>query len=680
MSFFGRISQSGLFTQIATFPGVASGSAQTTAWSPLKTGLRYEWYATVSDGSTTTTSATRTFNTAAGTDPVLVGAGDIADCNSTGDDATGALVTGVAGNVFTHGRQRVHERHGRRSSRTATTRRGAARPRPARGRPGNHDWNTGNLNGYFGYFGAPAGRDPATRRTTATTSAPFWHVVVLDSDCARVTGGCARARRRCSGCQRPGRQLRAGTSSRCGTTRASAPAPTNFTDVQPFVDALYAAHADLILLGHDHIYERFGLHGPTGAADPNGIRHITVGTGGVEPSRVGTVRANSEVRNASTYGVLQARAAPDELRLGVLPDRRLQLHRLRQQSIVGANSPPSATVVLTPTAAPSTNDVLTATATKSDPDGDPVSLTWEWRVNGVLRRTFTSGSALADTFDLSQAGNGNAGDTVTVTVTPSRRHAHRHAGQRASLDDHTPPTSAAGLHDRPDRPDPGRGRHRRARRERHRPRGRHPDLRRDRACPRASPSIPHRRHQRSARLDDGRHLRRHRHGLGRLPPPTPTRSGSRSRTPTTRRSSRPTCSTGPTPRAPRSARRRRDRRRQRHADLQRHGPAGRHHDHLRQRRDQRHPGRQASAGVYNVTSRSPTAPRARHRRHVHLDGRRPRIRRLPPRPACGAGPRTARSRSSGRPTPSRTSRATACTARPRRRADHGQRARRRERC
>ena len=103
VTFFGRVAQSGNFAQIATFPGVAQGTAQTTNWTPLKTGLRYEWYATVSDGTTTAQSATRTLNTAAGTDPVLVGAGDIADCNSTGDEATGALISGIAGGVYTTG-------------------------------------------------------------------------------------------------------------------------------------------------------------------------------------------------------------------------------------------------------------------------------------------------------------------------------------------------------------------------------------------------------------------------------------------------------------------------------------------------------------------------------------------------------------------------------------------------
>jgi hypothetical protein len=62
---------------------------------------------------------------------------------------------------------------------------------------------------------------------------------------------------------------------------------------------------------------------------------------------------------------------------------------------------------------------LTATATKADVDGDPISLTYVWTVNGVTRKTTTSASALTDTFDLSAAGNGDAGDTVTVTVTPN---------------------------------------------------------------------------------------------------------------------------------------------------------------------------------------------------------------------------------------------------------------------
>jgi hypothetical protein len=84
----------------------------------------------------------------------------------------------------------------------------------------------------------------------------------------------------------------------------------------------------------------------------------------------------------------------------------------------GDTHPPIATVKLN-TASPATNDALTATATKSDADGDPVTLTFVWKVNGVVKQTVTSSTSLTDTFDLSVAGNGNHGDTISVEVTPT---------------------------------------------------------------------------------------------------------------------------------------------------------------------------------------------------------------------------------------------------------------------
>ena len=69
--------------------------------------------------------------------------------------------------------------------------------------------------------------------------------------------------------------------------------------------------------------------------------------------------------------------------------------------------------------APLPQDILTATATKADADGDPVSLTFVWTVNGTVARTFTSATALTDTFDLSTLGAGDAGDTIVVSVTPN---------------------------------------------------------------------------------------------------------------------------------------------------------------------------------------------------------------------------------------------------------------------
>lgn len=70
-------------------------------------------------------------------------------------------------------------------------------------------------------------------------------------------------------------------------------------------DALYDVRADLVLDGHEHFYERFAKQNSDGQAVPDGIRQITVGTGGngaLYP--FGTPLPNSEVRNNTSRGVL----------------------------------------------------------------------------------------------------------------------------------------------------------------------------------------------------------------------------------------------------------------------------------------------------------------------------------------------------------------------------------------
>jgi hypothetical protein len=74
----------------------------------------------------------------------------------------------------------------------------------------------------------------------------------------------------------------------------------------PSWDALYAAGADVVLSGHDHDYERFAPQTSGGVADPAlGIREFVVGTGGKSHYAFGTIRANSQVRNSDTNGVLK---------------------------------------------------------------------------------------------------------------------------------------------------------------------------------------------------------------------------------------------------------------------------------------------------------------------------------------------------------------------------------------
>ena len=82
--------------------------------------------------------------------------------------------------------------------------------------------------------------------------------------------------------------------------------------MKPFWDALYAAKAEVVLNGHIHNYERFAPQTPTGVADPaQGIREFVVGTGGKSLNTfTKTTVANSQVRNASAYGVLKLTLHP----------------------------------------------------------------------------------------------------------------------------------------------------------------------------------------------------------------------------------------------------------------------------------------------------------------------------------------------------------------------------------
>jgi YVTN family beta-propeller protein len=90
---------------------------------------------------------------------------------------------------------------------------------------------------------------------------------------------------------------------------------------------------------------------------------------------------------------------------------------LTSAAVTVVNSAPSASVTLTPVE-PSHKALLTANVAVSDADLDTVTLTYVWRVQGEVRRTFTT-TATTDEFDLSLARNGSPHDTITVTVTPN---------------------------------------------------------------------------------------------------------------------------------------------------------------------------------------------------------------------------------------------------------------------
>lgn len=79
----------------------------------------------------------------------------------------------------------------------------------------------------------------------------------------------------------------------------------NHFQVQKFWDIMYANGVDVVLGGHDHLYERFAPQTPDAVRDDLfGIRQFTVGTGGAEFYAVSTVKPNSEVIINDTHGVI----------------------------------------------------------------------------------------------------------------------------------------------------------------------------------------------------------------------------------------------------------------------------------------------------------------------------------------------------------------------------------------
>ena len=190
VTYFGRPFASGNYVQIAQHSGVTSGSSDTAPWSSLGAGQTFQWYVTVSDGTLTTTGPTWTFHTVASADPVFVGAGDIADCGRTQDEATAAVIGAIDGNVWTAGDNVYPNGDAANFTNCYEPSWGGAIKARTRPVPGNHDWDSNGadtLAGYFGYFGADATDAGGKSYYSYDIAGSNWHVVNLDTECQDVS-------------------------------------------------------------------------------------------------------------------------------------------------------------------------------------------------------------------------------------------------------------------------------------------------------------------------------------------------------------------------------------------------------------------------------------------------------------------------------------------------------------
>jgi hypothetical protein len=226
-------------------------------------------------------------------DIILVGAGDISECDSDNDELTAQLLDAIPGTVFTTGDNAYNSgtmdeyincycpTWGRHKDRTQPV-------------PGNHEYRTEGAAGYFQYFNnVPSyyAYDLGSWRIYALNSEidvseNSSQVTWLKTDLAANPNQCVLAY---------WHQPRWSSGSHHGSDE----------DYQTLWQIFYEADAELILNGHEHNYERFAEMNAEGAAASPGLREIVVGTGGRDLYDFDSSLPASEIRNDSTYGVLK---------------------------------------------------------------------------------------------------------------------------------------------------------------------------------------------------------------------------------------------------------------------------------------------------------------------------------------------------------------------------------------
>src|SRR3989454_3186892 len=229
---------------------------------------------------------------------LLTGAGNIARCDKQSDEATANVLNSIGGAVFTAA-DNVN------ASATATDFTNCYGPSwgrlKVRTRPsaGDKEYKTTGAAGYFGYFGLAAG-DPASGYYSYDLADR--HVVVLNTSIEMNAGSLQEQWLRADLAANP-KQC---TVAIFHLPRFSSSGTAVRAAAKPLGDALYTYGAEFLVNAHAGGYERFAPQTPAGVADPTtGIRQFTVGTGGQALDKFGTPIANSEVRNNTTYGVLQ---------------------------------------------------------------------------------------------------------------------------------------------------------------------------------------------------------------------------------------------------------------------------------------------------------------------------------------------------------------------------------------
>jgi hypothetical protein len=230
-------------------------------------------------------------------DVTVLAAGDIARCGEGGSEATAKLLDRMSGTVLTLGDHvyMMGSTDNFRNCYDPTWGRHRARTYPT---PGNHEYDVNGALPYFDYFAPAAG--PSGLGYYGFTLGG-WRLLSLNSNVDASPGSAQYEWLRSE---------LTNTPSQCTLAYWHHPVFSsgqngNYGHMREIWRLLQNAGVEVVLNGHDHLYERFAPQDADGRADPLGIRQFTVGTGGFALYRYRTTQANSEARDNQTWGVLK---------------------------------------------------------------------------------------------------------------------------------------------------------------------------------------------------------------------------------------------------------------------------------------------------------------------------------------------------------------------------------------
>lgn len=162
--------------------------------------------------------------------------------------------------------------------------------------PGNHEYATAGAAGYFSYFGDQAG--PGYYAVDAGS----WRLISLNSNLDAAGNAVQLAWLRDELAAHPARCTLAYWHHPMYSSGIKGIDPR----MRPAWELLMAAGAELVLSGHDHLYERFAPQDGGGRRDDaGGIVQFVVGTGGAFPTPLLVPLPNSVARDSNHMGVLQ---------------------------------------------------------------------------------------------------------------------------------------------------------------------------------------------------------------------------------------------------------------------------------------------------------------------------------------------------------------------------------------